>query len=146
MWHKKSGYIPIGYLSITTCRQFIAERSMQNRLVLIIEDEPHNQMLFRDLLEREGYAVQIAGDAESGIEIARRVRPALILMDIALPGMDGLEATRLLSADSKTQDIDSIRAHDAGCLGYLIKPICIHTFRQSVALFLNGGAQLAAAA
>ena len=131
---------------------------MQNRLVLIIEDEPHNQMLFRDLLEREGYTVKIAGDAETGIEMARQERPGLILMDIALPGMDGLEATRLLNADSKTQDIpivavsahgqdiDSVRAQEAGCLGYLIKPICIHTFRQSVALYLNGGAQLAAAA
>ena len=131
---------------------------MTNRLVLIIEDEPHNQMLFRDLLEREGYAVQIAGDAETGIEMARQEQPALILMDIALPGMDGLEATRFLNGQRETQhipivavsahgqDIDSERAREAGCLGYLVKPICIHTFRQSVALYLNGGAQLAAAA
>src|SRR5690349_10980832 len=117
--------------------------------VLIIEDEPHNQMLFRDLLEREGYEVLVAADAETGIDLARRRQPGLILMDIALPGMDGLQATRVLIQDKSTrdipivavsahgQDLDAERARQAGCRGYLVKPICIQVFRQSVASYLG---------
>ena len=129
---------------------------MSDGTVLIIEDEPHNQMLFRDLLEREGYCVLMAGDAETGIEMARREQPGLILMDIALPGMDGLEATRILNSERQTrdipivavsahgQDLDAERAMEAGCLDYLVKPICIQRFRQSVASYMSR--ELAAAA
>ena len=66
-------------------------------LILIVEDNPLNMELFTDLLEAAGFAVVQARTAEEGLRVAVRLLPALILMDLSLPGMDGLEATRKLS-------------------------------------------------
>jgi CheY-like chemotaxis protein len=104
------------------------------KTVLIFEDEPKNLKLLRDLLQRFGYATIEATDGEQGISLARAKRPDLILMDVMMPKMDGLEATRILKADAITKDIpiialtsfamkgDKEKALEAGCNGYIAKP------------------------
>lgn len=107
------------------------------KTVLIVEDEPKNLKLVRDLLLRFGYETIDATDGEQGIALARVKRPDLILMDIMMPKMDGLEATRILKADAVTKDIpiialtsfamkgDKEKAFEAGCNGYIAKPVDI---------------------
>jgi len=120
---------------------------MGNR-VLIIEDNEANMELATDLLEVAGFEVLQAPTAEIGIELARTRTPDLIVMDVGLPGMDGLEATMILKADRVTQAItvlattshamkgDQEKALAAGCDGYLTKPIDTRTFADSVKRFL----------
>lgn len=103
--------------------------------ILVIEDNPINMKLAVLLLQKEGHDVLQAVDAEDGIRLAREQLPQLILMDMQLPGMDGLAATRLLKADAATRDIrivaltalamtgDRERVATAGCDGYIPKPI-----------------------
>ncbi len=103
--------------------------------ILIVEDNPTNMKLSTFLLESADYAVLTATNAESGLTLAREARPDLILMDIHLPGMDGLEATALLKADEATRGIpvialtalamkgDEERILAAGCDGYIAKPL-----------------------
>src|SRR5436309_2597660 len=76
--------------------------------ILIVEDNPANMKLATFLLESAGYSVSSAIDAEAGLTLARGEHPDLILMDIHLPGMDGLQATALLKADEKTRSIPVI--------------------------------------
>lgn len=102
--------------------------------ILVVEDSPTNMMLVVYVLENAGHQVLQAEDAAAGIRIAREAYPDLIFMDIQLPGMDGLEATRQLKADSATRHIpiyaltafsmkgDEERIRAAGCDGYLSKP------------------------
>ena len=113
--------------------------------ILIIEDNPSNMLLTSTVLKRAGYSVLQADGAERGIELARSAQPALILMDVALPGMDGLAATRLLKADPETSHIPNIgltahamkgdeeKARAAGCDAYVTKPIDTHTLADTVA-------------
>lgn len=103
--------------------------------ILVIEDSPVNMALTVAILENAGHAILQADHAAQGMEIARREQPDLVLMDIQLPDIDGLEATRLLKSDPKTShlpvialtafamkgDEDETRA--AGCDGYVTKPI-----------------------
>jgi len=103
--------------------------------ILIIDDNAQNIYLERFLFEQRGHAVSEAKDAESGLEMIAAAPPELILMDLGLPGMDGLEATRLLKADPATADIpviactahsmtgDEGHALQAGCCAYISKPI-----------------------
>jgi two-component system cell cycle response regulator DivK len=103
--------------------------------VLIIEDNPANMRLAVFLLESAGHSVLGATDAEAGLTLAREEHPDLVLMDIQLPGIDGLEATRQLKADEATRAIpvialtalamkgDEERIRAAGCDGYIAKPI-----------------------
>jgi two-component system cell cycle response regulator DivK len=103
--------------------------------VLIVEDNAANMKLASFLVERAGHTVLPAADAETGLTLARERHPDLILMDIQLPGMDGLEAIRLLKADGETRSIpvialtalamkgDEERIRAAGCDGYIAKPI-----------------------
>jgi two-component system cell cycle response regulator DivK len=103
--------------------------------ILLVEDHPLNRELAEAILVRAGYEVLVAPDGETGLATASAARPALILMDIELPGLDGLEATRRLKADPATQGIpvlaltayamrgDEQRASAAGCDGYVTKPI-----------------------
>jgi len=103
--------------------------------ILIIEDNEVNRKLVEVILTKSGYTVLSAADAEQGISLARREHPDLILMDIHLPGMDGLSAARILKNEAATRDIpiialtalamkgDEERTLDAGCDGYIDKPI-----------------------
>lgn len=113
--------------------------------VLVIEDNSANMTLALFLLESSGHTVFTAIDAESGVASARAEQPHLILMDIQLPGMDGLEATALLKADPSTCDIpvialtalamkgDEERIREAGCDGYIAKPIRYQDFLATIA-------------
>lgn len=113
--------------------------------ILVIEDNPDNMTLAVLLLKSAGHTVLSAVDAEAGLTIANAELPNLILMDIQLPGMDGLEATVLLKAALATKEIpvialtalamngDEARIRAAGCDGYIAKPMGIHEFLASVA-------------
>jgi len=119
--------------------------------ILIIEDNATNMKLATILLESAGYTVLSATDAEAGLTSARSEQPDLILMDIHLPGMDGLEATMLLKRDNATRAIpvialtalamkgDEERIRAAGCIGYIAKPMRYREFLATIA------AQLASA-
>ncbi len=121
-------------------------------LVLVVEDNPVNLRLARTILEKSGYAVESAGDAEQGLARARELKPALVLMDVQLPGKDGLAATRELKADPATRHIpvvaitafamqgDEERMRAAGCDGYIAKPIRYKEFLAEVARRLERGA------
>jgi two-component system, cell cycle response regulator DivK len=118
--------------------------------VLIVEDNPTNMTLAVFLLQSAGHAVLTATDAEIGLTMAREHHPDLILMDIQLPGMDGLEATALLKGDATTRAIpvialtalamkgDEERIRAAGCDGYIAKPMRYQEFLASVAAHLAG--------
>ena|SRR5579872_823062 len=117
---------------------------MGNDAVLVVEDSPDNLILTQFLLESEGFEVRAAEDAEQALEVLRTYCPRLILMDVQLPGMDGLELTRLLRADSTWNDViilaltayamkgDQENALAAGCHGYITKPIDTRTFASVV--------------
>ena len=119
--------------------------------ILIIEDNPVNMELATDLLEVAGYEVMQSTSAEEGVEMARTQHPDLVLMDLSLPGMDGLAATRLLCADPATSHLpvvvltanvmkgDETRAHEAGACGYIAKPIDTRAFARQVASYLKVG-------
>jgi CheY-like chemotaxis protein len=108
---------------------------MAGEPILIVDDNPQNLKLARILLLSEGYQVRAAIDAEDALTILGGFTPRLILMDLQLPGMDGLELTRQLKADPARRDIlvlaltayamkgDEERALAAGCDGYMSKPI-----------------------
>ena len=103
--------------------------------ILVVDDNPTNLKLVSDLLEFEGYEILRAADAEEAQIILGDTLPDLILMDIALPGMDGLTLTRKLKGDARTRHLrivaltafamkgDDQKAFDAGCDGYITKPI-----------------------
>jgi len=117
--------------------------------ILVIEDNPANMTLAVFLLESAGHTVLAATDAEAGLSLAREQRPDLVLMDIQLPGMDGLEATRLLKQDPGTSSIpvvaltalamkgDEARIRAAGCDGYIAKPMRYQDFLTIVAAHLS---------
>jgi two-component system, cell cycle response regulator DivK len=108
--------------------------------VLVVEDNPANMTLAVFLLESAGHTVLSATDAEAGLTLARDEQPSLILMDIQLPGMDGLEATVMLKQDDATHTIpvialtalamkgDEERIRAAGCDGYIAKPLAYRDF------------------
>jgi two-component system cell cycle response regulator DivK len=113
--------------------------------ILIVEDNPANMTLAAFLLNTMGHTVLGATDAEAGLALARKEHPDLILMDIQLPGMDGLEATALLKRSAATRPIpvialtalamkgDEERIRAAGCDGYIAKPMDYHRFLATVA-------------
>ena len=119
------------------------------KLILIVEDEPKNLTLLRDLLQVSGYETIEATNGKQVVELARSQKPALILMDIMMPEMDGLEATRILKADADTKHIpvlalssfamkgDQERILQAGCDGYLAKPFDIKQLLKQMAKYLS---------
>jgi two-component system, cell cycle response regulator DivK len=117
--------------------------------ILVVEDNPANMTLAVFLLQTAGHLVLSATDAEAGLRSARAEQPDLILMDIQLPGMDGLQATMLLKKDAATQAIpvialtalamkgDEERIRAAGCDGYIAKPMRYQEFLATIALQLS---------
>ena len=117
--------------------------------ILLIEDNPLNMELATDLLEASGFEVISAHSGEAGIKLAREAQPDLILMDLSLPGMDGIEATKALKADPQTSAIpivavtahamkgDEQKALAVGCEGYITKPIDTRMFPMLVAQHLQ---------
>jgi CheY-like chemotaxis protein len=123
--------------------------SMNEKIqIMIVEDNQVNLKLAGDLLEIEGFEVFRCSDAEIALETLRTVKPALILMDVALPGMDGLELTRILKSDHKTSSIpivsltafamkgDKERVMEAGSDGYITKPIDTRKFKDEIMKYL----------
>jgi CheY-like chemotaxis protein len=116
--------------------------------ILVIEDNPLNLELVTDLLAANGFIVCQARTAEEGLRAVRGLSPDLILMDLSLPGLDGLAATRALRADPATRHLtiialtahamkgDEALALRAGCDGYLTKPIDTRAFAAKVAAFV----------
>ncbi len=123
---------------------------MAGELILIVEDNEKNRKLARDVLQFKGYRTVEAGTAEEGIQLAQESRPALILMDIHLPGMNGIEALGRLRSDPRTEAIPvmavtaSAMTHDrqriltAGFDGYQTKPINVKEFLAAVRQVLDG--------
>lgn len=117
--------------------------------VLVVEDEPFNRKLIRDILAHRGTAVIEAANGREGVDLAVEMNPGLILMDIQLPGMNGMEATRLIKANPASRHIpivaltgyamdgDEKRMREAGCDGYLSKPFKIKELLKMVDSFLG---------
>jgi twitching motility two-component system response regulator PilH len=119
--------------------------------ILIIDDSPTDVKVFSLLLERHGHQVSSAPNAEEGIEMARRDRPDLVLMDVILPGMNGFQATRTLSRDPATSDIpiiivstknmetDRVWGLRQGAKDYLVKPPSERELIARINQLLGGG-------
>ena len=117
---------------------------MSKSRILVVDDNPTNAKLMRAVLVPQGYEVHTALDATAAMASIATARPDLILMDLQLPGVDGLELTRRLKADPGTAPIpvlavtayamrgDEERALAAGCDGYMTKPIDSHALRGRV--------------
>lgn len=121
---------------------------MAGETILIVDDNPQNLKLARVVLAGEGYDIRTATDAEDALAVLASFTPRLILMDLQLPGMDGLQLTRQIKADPARQDIiiialtayamkgDDEKAFSAGCDGYMSKPIDIEALPRMVAQYL----------
>ena len=118
--------------------------------ILLVEDNPANQLLASTVLEVEGFTVDVAGSALEAMRHIETHRPDLILMDVQLPGKDGLSLTRELKADPATASIpivaltayamvdDQEEALAAGCIGHIAKPFDVETFADHVRAFGTG--------
>ena len=121
---------------------------MAGEAILIVEDNPINLKLAKLLLAGEGYEVRTAINAEEVLKILATFHPQLILMDLQLPGKNGLDLTRELKSNPKFKDIcivaltayamkgDEEKAKAAGCDGYMTKPISVATFPSEIAQYL----------
>lgn len=122
---------------------------MSNPLILVVEDNEANQLLVAAVLERDGYRVRIAASAPEARAELEICRPDLILMDVQLPGLDGLSFTRELKSGSDTAAIpvvaltahamsgDRATALESGCDGYISKPIDTHTLAAEVGKYIE---------
>lgn len=120
---------------------------MTERRIMIVEDNELNMKLFRDLLEAHGYKVVMLRDGIEAVRVAREEAPSLILMDVQLPEVSGLEVTRWLKEDPQLKDIpvvaitafamkgDEERIRAAGCNDYISKPIAVGRFLEVVRRF-----------
>ena len=120
------------------------------KVILIVEDEPRNLKLVGDLLQVSGYETIEATNGKQGVELARTGKPDLILMDVQMPVMDGLEATRILKADATTRNIPVLaltasamkeekeKIFQAGCDEYITKPFDIKELLKEVSKYLSG--------
>ncbi len=119
------------------------------KVVLIVEDNALNMKLFNDLLEAHGYETLQTGDGLEALSMARRHRPDLILMDIQLPQISGLEVTKWLKEDDELKSTpvvavtafamkgDEEQIREGGCEAYLAKPISVKTFLETVRRFIG---------
>jgi CheY-like chemotaxis protein len=122
---------------------------MTSQSILVVDDSPANMKLLSFVLESQGYEVRTAMDANEALEVLGSFRPRLILLDIQLPGMDGLELARRLKADPSHAAVlivavtasamkgDEEKAMEAGCDGYITKPIDTRTLPKLVASYLD---------
>jgi two-component system cell cycle response regulator DivK len=125
--------------------------SFQMATILLVEDNDLNRDMLSRRLSRRGYEVQVSVDGAQGIEMARSLKPDLILMDLDLPGIDGLEATRRLKSETDTREIpivaltanamagDRERALAAGCDDYDSKPVDVPRLLDKIQALLGGG-------
>ncbi|MCK5274013.1 MAG: response regulator [Alphaproteobacteria bacterium] len=119
------------------------------KTILIVEDNELNMKLFRDLLEAQGYGILQTRDGMQALDIARAERPDLIVMDIQLPQVSGLEVTKWIKADDDLKHIpviavtafamkgDEEKIREGGCEAYVAKPISVNDFLETVQRFLN---------
>jgi two-component system, cell cycle response regulator DivK len=124
---------------------------MAGEPILVIDDQPQNLKLARILLELAGFQVRTAGDAEEAVHVLDEYPARLVIMDLQLPGMDGLELTRRLKADPRYRDVvivaltayamkgDREKAMAAGCEGYITKPLDTQAFPRLIADYLARG-------
>lgn len=124
---------------------------MPNELILIVEDNDKNMKLARDVLNYAGFRIIEATDGETGVRLATDHRPALILMDIQLPGIDGITALERIRSDERTAAIPAValtasvmtgdreRFVQAGFDGFIAKPIDVPTFAAQVREYLERG-------
>jgi two-component system cell cycle response regulator DivK len=124
------------------------EVSLQ-KTILIVEDNDLNMKLFHDLLEAHGYRILQTKDGMESLKLARQHRPDLILMDIQLPEVSGLEVTKWLKEDDELKSIpviavtafamkgDEEKIREGGCEAYIAKPISVANFLQTIARFLK---------
>ncbi len=122
---------------------------MSGEPILVVDDNPMNVKLMSYLLEKWGHEVHVAMDAQEALAVLESVRPRLILMDLQLPGMDGLTLTRILKAREDLAGVpvvavtafamkgDEERALEAGCDGYITKPIDIQSLPRMVKDYLD---------
>ena len=122
---------------------------MKTKTILVIEDNELNMKLVRSLLKIGNYEIIEAVDAETGIKLTRKHSPDLVLMDIQLPGMDGLRATRIIKEDPDLKRIpvvavtsyamqgDDVKATEAGCVGYITKPINTKEFLKTIERYIH---------
>ncbi|WP_142850805.1 response regulator [Telmatospirillum sp. J64-1] len=120
-----------------------------SKTILIVEDNDLNMKLFNDLLQAHGYGTLQTKDGREALKLAREHRPDLILMDIQLPEISGLEITKMLKEDNELKAIpviavtafamkgDEEKIREGGCEGYIAKPISVANFLQTVATFLK---------
>jgi two-component system cell cycle response regulator DivK len=121
------------------------------KTILIIEDNDLNMKLFADLLQAQGYGVLQSGEGVPGFALARERRPDLVVMDIQLPAISGLEVTRWIKEDPELAHIpvvavtafamkgDETRILDGGCEAYIAKPISVVAFLETIRRLLEGG-------
>ena len=126
---------------------------MAGETILIIDDNPQNLKLARVLLQAEGYVAKTAANAEEALALLDSIAPRMILMDVQLPGMDGLTLTRKLKADPARRHIvivaltayamkgDDEKARAAGCDGYVSKPIDVDGLPRTIAKLLRNAAE-----
>lgn len=119
-----------------------------NKKVLIVEDNELNMKLFHDLLEAHGYATVETSDGQAVLELARTEKPDLILMDIQLPEISGLDVTRRLKSDEELKSIpviavtafamkgDEQKIREGGCEDYISKPISVTGFIETIQKYL----------
>ena len=122
---------------------------MKFKTILVVEDNKLNMKLVKGLIKIGKYRMLEANDAELGIQLIREHMPDLVLMDIQLPGMDGLSATKIIKEDPDLKDIpivaltsyamqgDEEKALAAGCTGYITKPIDTRNFLETVSEYLK---------
>ena len=127
-----------------------SDRIVQGLKIVYIEDHPENRLLVRTVLEAAGYSISEAEDGRSGLDVVLRERPALVLLDINLPGLHGYEVAALLKSQPAfgATPIIGLTAHCtagdrervlvAGCDGYIAKPIDIDAFPHQIAEYLDG--------
>ena len=120
------------------------------KVILIVDDELKILKLIHDLLQVSGYTTIEATDGKQGVELTKARKPDLILMDIRMPVMDGIEATQILKTDPGTRNIpvlaltahamkgDKERILEVGCDGYITKPVDIRNLRKKVGEYLSG--------